>query len=157
MLGGNRTAHLISLKGKRGPSELDAAGNPRSIDITLIRPFLDSLVGPPSSSKAGWRDTSPLARPFPASRIPSYRRYWYPADVHAQPPCASAWTFPLSQGGGACAGSLARQGGRGRVYPGFSFDPFDPSLLRTVHTVCKRPAVWLLSAECIDGRSSDKL
>ena len=53
MLGGNRTAHLISLKGKRGPSELDAAGNPRSIDITLIRPFLDSLVGPPSSSK-GW-------------------------------------------------------------------------------------------------------
>ncbi len=50
---------------------------------------------------------------------------------------------------------LAR--GRVRVYPGFSFDPFDPGLLRTQYTVCKRPAVWLLCAECIDGRSSNKL
>lgn len=53
---------------------------------------------------------------------------------------------------------LARGEGDGEgVYPGFSFDPFDPSLLRTVYTVCKRPAVWLLCVECIDRPSSDKL
>ena len=46
--------------------------------------------------------------------------------------------------------------GRG-VYPGFSFDPYDPSLLRAVYTVCKRRAVWLLCVECIDRPSSDKL